>query len=58
MDKKEFLKQCLVEYSMIKYKLKQISFLRNQGVYVEEDLVDDLLDRMNTLKKLIEELEK
>ncbi len=58
MDKKEFLKKCLVDYSTIKLKLKMFSFLMKQGKRVDEDEMNALLDRLNTLKKLIEELQK
>lgn len=58
MNKQEFLKKCLVEYSATKLKLKMFSFLMEQGEKVDKDEMDLLLDRLNTLKKIIEELQK
>lgn len=58
MNKQEFLKKCLIDVSKIKYRLKQISFLSEQGIQTDQETINNLLDRMNTLNKLIEELKK
>lgn len=58
MNREEFLKKCLADISQIKYRLKQISFLNEQGILTDEETINDLLDRLNTLNKLIKELRK
>ncbi|MCK0203552.1 hypothetical protein MWN41_11060 [Ornithobacterium rhinotracheale] len=58
MDKKELLNQWIAQLAEVKLKLKMVSFLKKQGVRVDEEEMDGLLDRYRNLKKLIEELKK
>lgn len=55
---KDVLRVAYTELSKVQLRLKMVAFLLNNGARIDERELDNLLDRFNNLKKLIEELEK
>ena len=55
---KNLLKTAYSELTQVELKLKVVSFLLKSGAAVNEGELDELLERRNNLKLLIEELEK
>lgn len=58
MNKKELVQKWTAQLAEVELKLKMVSFLAQNGADVNEDEMNALLDRMQTLKKLIKEIEK
>ena len=55
---KNLLKTAYSELTQVELKLKVVSFLLKSGAAVNEAELDELLERRDNLKQLIEELEK
>lgn len=55
---KNLLKTAYSELTQVELKLKVVSFLLKSGARVNETELDELLERRDNLKRLIEELEK
>ena len=58
MDKRQLLKDCIAQLTEVELKLKMCSFMMSKGLNVDKSELDNLLDRMRNLKKIISELEK
>lgn len=58
MDRTEQLKYFYGLMMEVKMKIEMLKFIYKSGGNIPEKDLDALLDRYNTLKKIIEELEK
>lgn len=53
MKKSEKLRQCINELMSVKARLKIVSYLLKQGVKVDEDELDELLERYKKLREYL-----
>ena len=58
MNKNELLQKWVSQLTEVERELKMCSYLIKQGITVNENELNGLIDRYENLKKLIAELEK